>query len=430
MTTDFAFLSDDFTGGIDVVLQLARRGHAAVLWVTEEPTAEEILEHGSRYVGFASTARKESPEVSAATIRRFERFLASITPRAVQYKICSTADSSPSLGSIGGAVKMFRNRYAGPVGLLVAQPALGRYTCFSNHFAAEDGTVYRLDRQPTMSRHPSTPMHEADLRRHFERQVDGSVGAIHLTDLASMESLDIAWKREVRRGAALIILDALNEQDLVRYGNYWASAAGGPVAVVGSGGATISLAGLLSAADPSAPGVPEASPANGPALVLAGSMSPNTRRQIDAVSAATTWRAFPLGPEWAAVDPGRMAESIRRELCGGRNVLVHSMDLRVQGDERADGDAIAGVLAELARSAKDLWHRLVIAGGDTSGTILRLLGVRSLRLKATVEGVTCLCDAAGGFDGETVEVVLKGGQLGSRDYFLSALGNRQSNAFN
>jgi hypothetical protein len=45
--------------------------------------------------------------------------------------------------------------------------AAGRYQAFGNLFATVEGTAYRLDRHPTMSRHPVTPMTEADLRLHL-----------------------------------------------------------------------------------------------------------------------------------------------------------------------------------------------------------------------------------------------------------------------
>ena len=47
----------------------------------------------------------------------------------------------------------------------------GRYTAFSNHFGVFAGQVHRLDRHPVMSPHPSTPMHEADLRQVLAEQL-------------------------------------------------------------------------------------------------------------------------------------------------------------------------------------------------------------------------------------------------------------------
>ena len=54
--------------------------------------------------------------------------------------------------------------------MIVGAPRLARYQVFGNLFAAVDGVGYRLDRHPTMSRHPVTPMDEADLRVHLRRR--------------------------------------------------------------------------------------------------------------------------------------------------------------------------------------------------------------------------------------------------------------------
>ena len=66
-------------------------------------------------------------------------------------------------------------------------PPLRRYTVFGNHFAAAGDEMFRLDRHPTMSRHPVTPMHEADLRVHLSRQTQANIGLMSLPELAGDE---------------------------------------------------------------------------------------------------------------------------------------------------------------------------------------------------------------------------------------------------
>ncbi len=53
------------------------------------------------------------------------------------------------------------------VPVVVGAPQLKRYTAFGHLFAAYQGKVYRIDRHPVMSRHPVTPMDEADLALHL-----------------------------------------------------------------------------------------------------------------------------------------------------------------------------------------------------------------------------------------------------------------------
>ena len=110
-----------------------------------------------------------------AELRPVLAALAALEPRIVQYKACSTADSSPTIGSLGRVIELGREHVSASArAVLFAQPDFGRYTVFGHHFAAEDGIVYRLDRQPTMSTHPSTPMTESDLAVHLARQTDAA----------------------------------------------------------------------------------------------------------------------------------------------------------------------------------------------------------------------------------------------------------------
>jgi uncharacterized protein YgbK (DUF1537 family) len=60
--------------------------------------------------------------------------------------------------------------------LVVGAPALGRYVVFGHLFARAGDEIVRLDRHPTMRVHPSTPMHESDLRRHLGMQTALSTG--------------------------------------------------------------------------------------------------------------------------------------------------------------------------------------------------------------------------------------------------------------
>jgi len=85
--------------------------------------------------------------------------------------VCSTFDSSPGVGSIGKAAEIGREVFGGRfVPVVAGVPYLRRYTLFGHHFAASGDRVYRLDRHPTMSQHPVTPMAEADLLRHLAWQ--------------------------------------------------------------------------------------------------------------------------------------------------------------------------------------------------------------------------------------------------------------------
>src|SRR6185436_12308903 len=103
------------------------------------------------------------------------------------YKICSTFDSSPSIGSIGRAMEIGASVFGGRwIPLVVGAPVLRRYCLFGNLFATVNGETFRIDRHPVMSRHPVTPMDEGDLRIHLARQ---TWRRIRLMDLLQLTGL-------------------------------------------------------------------------------------------------------------------------------------------------------------------------------------------------------------------------------------------------
>lgn len=70
--------------------------------------------------------------------------------------------------------------------------------------------------------------------------------------------------------------------------------------------------------------------------------------------------------------------------------------------------------------------RVLLCGGDTSGTVLRRLGVASLSITSRPWGNVVLCQTrapAHLYDG--AEVVLKGGQMGHEDLFEDVRHGRQ-----
>jgi uncharacterized protein YgbK (DUF1537 family) len=178
-----AFYGDDFTGSTDAMEVLAAHGVDTLLFLA--PPDDATLAQARRRhaaIGFAGTSRAQDPawmdrELPAV----FERMARCGAP-IVHYKVCSTFDSSPTVGSIGRATeigrRVLRQQRSSP--LVVGAPPMRRFTAFGQLFAAAGETVHRIDRHPTMSRHPVTPMDEADLRLHLARQTGLPVGLLDL----------------------------------------------------------------------------------------------------------------------------------------------------------------------------------------------------------------------------------------------------------
>jgi len=431
-----AFYGDDFTGSVDVLLQFARRGHRGRLFVGRpSPTALAEAARTNDVLGVAGIARSLASAELTGEVAPALDLLLTLDPHILQYKACSTADSSPEIGSIGRVLEIAREKVPGPVPILFAQPDFGRYTAFGHHFAAERGTVYRLDRQPTMSQHPSTPMRESDLVVHLGAQTDLAIESIPFTAYDGQAqprrraaSAEAAVDSDPQFGrnsavvgplarhlrssdAAGIILDALDDDHLRLIGEALVSLER-PVFAIGSGGLSHAIAlADARAADP----IPACGREAGPVLAVSGSRSAQTRRQADAARAAG-WLVRPL-----SLQPDAGLDDVLEALEEGRSVVLTSDDADAS---QVPTDSLLHTISTACTRAVDgalrggSTRRIIVCGGDTSSRVATQLGVTSLSIAANPWDNVVLLNAHAddpAIDG--AELLLKGGQVGADDLF-------------
>ena len=215
--TLLAFCGDDFTGSSAVMEVMTFAGLPAVMFV-EVPTAEQLIQFGGyRAVGVATIARAQPPKWMDVHLPEVFEALAQLKAPVRHYKVCSTLDSSPTVGSIGRAIDIGVPIFSAKPGaadwqpLVVAAPAIGRYQAFGNLFAAHEGSVRRLDRHPAMQRHPVTPMDEADVRLHIARQTRRGIGLIDLVAMKSGAGHE-RFATELRQGRSIVALDVVDDE--------------------------------------------------------------------------------------------------------------------------------------------------------------------------------------------------------------------------
>ena len=386
------YYGDDTTGSTDSMEAAAMAGIPAMLYLAP-PTPSELAEHpGLRVVGVAGTSRSHSPEWMSANLPDVFAKLKALGAPLCHYKTCSTFDSSPVLGSIGRAIEIGIEVFQRPVLVVVGVPPLRRFVVFSNLFAAASvaGTeeTYRIDRHPTMSRHPATPMNEADLRLHLARQTTRSISGFDFVEMLA----DDAEKRldACTRSADIVILDTFDSRTTRRAGHLLAHySATGPAFVAGSSGIEYALFDHLTA-EGRLPIVPPPAP-RGPAdkiVAVFGSCSPVTERQIAwaeenglAIIAADTVALIQDGPRSEAALSAKTAETLSQRA----GVVVYTA--RGSGDpqiartlaalEKTGGkegsQPLGEALGRILKSVIDRTgvRRIVLGGGDTSSHAVR-----------------------------------------------------------
>ena len=420
-----SFIADDLTGAADVLSQAHRYHLDAVLVVgggdTPMPTNADV-------VGVAGPARSLGGKAFDELVRAQLAQIAGTGAEVLLYKICSTFDSLPTLGSIGRGIELLHEQFAGlgPVAVAPAQPEFGRYTAFSNHFGVFSGQVYRLDRHPVMSRHPSTPMREADLRQVLAEQFsDCQVpAAVHLPAYAD-GSFTERWNACHAESVPAFVVDAVTNDHLDEVARALRGAGqtsgAHPSVVVGSGGIMAALARTATGREARHPGRQQAS---GPVLVVSASASSTTAAQIaDAVRHG--WADVPVPADLLKSDDPALAAAVEEHtataLSARRDVVVHttrgSEDPRYAAAGPVDPRHVGGLLGTLAgrMAAAGLTRDIAVLGGDTSSHALAAMGVRELRVtdQFVTAGPICRTD-----DRATVagcRLLLKGGQVGPPD---------------
>jgi uncharacterized protein YgbK (DUF1537 family) len=366
--------------------------------------------------------------------------LAALGAPILQYKVCSTFDSSPQTGSIGRAIDIGVRHMSGRWSpMIVGAPRLKRYQAFGNLFASVDGEGHRLDRHPTMSRHPVTPMSEADLRVHLRGQTERRIGLI---DFVQLRAPDVRERLNALTSddAPVVMIDVLDEETLAAAGKLVWEGRGEGVFTASSSGLQYALAahwranGLV----PQTPGLPVASPVDVIAAV-SGSCSPVTAGQIR-WARDNGFRVERLDLRRALDAQSREGEIERvvgvaiRAVSDGRSPLVFSAegpddpavlafdDIASQaGLSRAEAARRVGeTLADVMRRVLDRApvRRVVVAGGDSSGEVAGKLGITALSVAAGMAPGAPLCRAwSGDAARDGLEIVLKGGQIGGVSFF-------------
>lgn len=427
-----AFYGDDFTGSTDALTQFHRFGLRGVL-LFDCPDRARLAHLAERYdvIGVAGVGRSLPTEQMAAEVGPVLEALQAARPRLVQYKMCSTADSSPRLGSLGRAVELGRRVFGDrPVPILAAQPEFGRYTAFGNHFAVDGAVVHRLDRQPTMSRHPATPMNEADLRIHIGRQTTLPIASVDLTiyELGRDAALE-RYHAVLAEQPGAVVFDAVTTEHTVRAaGLMFAGRPSEPLFALGSGGLSYGAAAVLAGRRPDPLRFTDSEHSLTPTdqlLVVSGSCSRRTAEQIRH-ALDHGWVGVPLrvdDEQSTSLGPGterQMLDTVLPALAAGKSVVVYTSLGAVPRQRSGDALPFIGeAFGAVVRAALDTGvRRVVVAGGDTSGRVMRAIGATAAEVDAImgVGTVVCRLDAADPVVRGT-QVLLKGGQAGPADLF-------------
>tara|TARA_R110002096_G_scaffold29185_6_gene87931 strand:+ start:122 stop:1501 length:1380 start_codon:yes stop_codon:yes gene_type:complete len=446
-----AFYGDDFTGSTDALEFLTLAGVKTVLFLKMPEQKDLDKFEGIQAIGLAGKSRSMSPsEMETELVPAFKN-LNSFKPAHFHYKVCSTFDSAPHVGNIGKAIEIGSEVFnQKTVMISPAAPHLGRYCVFGNLFAKMgtfgNGEVYRIDRHPSMSKHPVTPATEGDLTVHLANQTSKTIGLVNLTVIEKGKQSVL---EEVQNNTKdILFFDGFNKEHLQVIGIVFHHLAKNKtVFSVGSSGIEMALG--LAWKQEKIISEPEAfKPLGevGPILVLSGSCSPVSAKQIE-YALENGFEQIAL--ESKAVNVQYHSEIIKNSVAivvenfkNGKSTIIHTSigpnDTRIRETELyfknqgLNEDAIqkqcskiyGNIIGQITKKVVSEINikRIVFAGGDTSSYAASELNISALEMIAPLAPGAPLCKAIS--DDEYVnglELNFKGGQVGTDNYFIKVL---------
>ena len=443
------FYGDDFTGSTAVMEVLSFAGVPTMLFM-EPPELDVLKDYPTlQAIGVAGTARSKDPAWMRSNLPAVFERLKNFGAPVSHYKVCSTFDSSPEIGSIGVATEIGDAIFGADwVPLVVGAPAIQRYQAFGTLFANSGNSIHRLDRHPVMSRHPITPMNEADLRRHLTCQTNLEVGIITLAEIKAGQSSE-AISKCLSDGARILAIDVVDDETLAEAGRLIWPIGSGSCFAVGSQGIEYAL--VTHWRKTGTIGQYEAPPLLTPVdqiFAVSGSCASTTEDQI-ATAEAHGFQILNFdvstvtAPKRLAAELERVRNESLKGLSENYDVLVTTArgpdDPMIKRMEEAInktgmtpsaanerlGEALGQLVSDIRRITN--MQRIAIAGGDTSGHVLNSLGAQALSAVAPLAPGAPLCRLHTNNDAEIdgLEVTLKGGQMGEPYFFLQAKGGKK-----
>ena len=411
-------IADDFTGATDLANTLVAQGMPTIQSIGVPANGFDPGE--ARAMVVALKFRTNPAEQAVADALAALAWLQDQGAEQIIFKYCSTFDSTND-GNIGPVADALMD--ALDTSFTIACPAFPQnHRTIYNGYLFVDGVLLS---ESGMKDHPLTPMTDANLVRVLSRQTTYKVG---LVDINIVKQGSAAIREQFNSlqvsGFRHAIIDAINPADLMNIGE----ALNGMKLITGGSGIALGLpenfrrtGGLSGNSDAILP------LASGRSAVLAGSCSITTRSQVAA--AQLHWPSLSLDPCSFADTPERGAKEalawVDKQPSDAPVLIYSSADpvvvAKVQktlGRDKA-GDLVEETMGAIAQGLVDRGiRRLVVAGGETSGSVVTALGVTGLKIGPEIDPGVPWTET---INEPHIALALKSGNFGAPDFFMKSL---------
>ncbi|MCC8364888.1 four-carbon acid sugar kinase family protein [Xenorhabdus sp. PB61.4] len=426
MAIKLGVIADDFTGATDIASFMVQNGWK-VSQLLGVPNENTLIPYDVDVVVIGLKSRSCSTEEAIHNSLKSCRWLRDrANCRRFFFKYCSTFDSTPK-GNIGPVIDALMDELQLDLSLICPAIPINGRTVVHGHLFVNG----QLLNESGMQYHPVTPMKDANLLRLIEQQSKGMAGLVDL-NCVRQGGLSIRNYLTILRcnGIRYAIVDAMMMEDLMPI----AEAVSEMTLVTGGSGLGAALAsyhtGLILYSEyglsKSSMGMGKTPPVIGrKAVILSGSCSAVTYQQVmeykkfapaivldveecmnnpEYSSYLVNWVIRHQKQSLAPMLYSTQSTDILREIQNKHGVIQSS---------NAVERIFAQVSSELICQG---FNTFIIAGGETSGQVVKKLGIHQLSIEATIApGVPWVHD-----EQSNCWLVLKSGNFGAIDFFKRA----------
>ncbi|MBB5553231.1 3-oxo-tetronate kinase [Rhizobium lentis] len=408
-------VADDFTGATDVANIFARAGLKTTVLIG---VPEDDRDIDADVIVVALKTRTAPPQMAVEESLAALRWLRGRGAQKYYFKYCSTFDSTAK-GNIGPVADAMLAELGQSITIACpAFPANGRTVYKGNLFVGD----VPLD-ESGMRNHPLTPMTDANLLRVLGAQSRAEITGCYYETVKQGASAIAEWAAPIHGdGTRIVVIDALADEDLVEI----AQAFKDLVLFTGASGLAYGLARVLLAGGNSRDAAVTTDLEEGYRAVVSGSCSVATNGQVKAMLADHEGFRVDLSKLADGGDVVGEAVEWASSRLGQKPVLIYATALpdEVKENQRKLGAAQSGEMVEAALSsiARRLVEKgvsdLIVAGGETSGAVVKSLGVDQLSIGNEIAPGVPWVHAKS--QGRSLSLALKSGNFGERDFFMNA----------
>ncbi|MCH8844131.1 MAG: four-carbon acid sugar kinase family protein [SAR324 cluster bacterium] len=412
----FGILADDFTGACDTGVQFAAMGAQVLASVSMNRLTARRIE-GWDVLVINTESRNCSPKQTGVRLRKAREFLSRAGWPLRYIKVDSTLR-----GNLPSQLDVVLEKDASTVYLAPAFPLTGRTV---------EGGVLKVRGVPVHESEWAQDIWSPDLTSNVADLVGdrlkGSCGHVTLAQI-EQGARAIQYRLDELRtqGIRVVICDAISQMHLSILAEAFVPRLSGSM-VMGSAGIARELA--LRVFDGKKQDLPRQLRTRGPVVVLAGSRSEVTRRQVEALEGMPGIIRATIDPRWFdkanwEIRLGELQDSLANRSPAKGFLITISTSVAAVSTQTFRKRS-AGINRLLGKFAAHLAKRerlsgIVLTGGDIAAAALQALGAYGIRLRHEVApGIPQGTVVGGRHDG--LPVITKAGGFGDRDALCRAV---------